>query len=263
MLRSGTATRHQSLVHARVDTEHFGQRPHRRLVVRGADLDPVLAHGGLQRFRGVDGHDVPVVDDGDPVAVLRLVHVVRGEEDRDVLTLLELVDVVPDRHPGLRVKPDRRLVQEQHPGRVQQAAGDLQPPLHAARVGSDHAAPPVPQPDHLEHLAQPRGECRLGYPVQVGVEAQVLLAGQVVVQRGFLEHQADVAAYGVPLGDHVVPRDPGGPRGGVRQGAQDLDRGRLTRAVRPEETEGLARGDLEIDAADGFDLAVLLGQLAD
>ena len=34
--------------------------------------------------------------------------------------------------PRLRVEPDRGLVQEQHPGRVQQAAGDLQPALHAA-----------------------------------------------------------------------------------------------------------------------------------
>src|ERR1700693_5595908 len=94
------------------------------------------------------------------------------------------------------------------------------------------------------------------------MKTQVLLAGQVVVQRGVLEHQADVAAHGVPLPDHVVTRDPGGPRGGVRQGAQDLDGGGLARAVRPEEAERLTRGNFEIDAADGIDLAVLLGQLA-
>src|ERR1700677_1074850 len=255
--------RHQPLVHVRVDAEHFGQRAHRGLVVRGAYLYPVLADGGLQRHRGVDRHDVAVVDDGDPVAVLRLVHVMRGEEDRDVLALLELVDVLPDRYPGLRVKPHRRLVEEQHPRRVQQATRDLQPALHTARVGGDHATPPVPQPHHLEHLPQPRRERRLGHPVQVGVETEVLLAGQVAVQGGVLKHQADVAANGVPFPDDVVTRHPGGTRGRVRQGAQDLNRGGLARAVRPEKAEGLARGSLEVDASHGIDFAVPFGQLAD
>ena len=52
-----------------------------------SDLHPVLADAGLQPLRGVDRHDLAVVDDRDAGAVLRLVHVVRGEEDRDVLTL--------------------------------------------------------------------------------------------------------------------------------------------------------------------------------
>src|SRR5271165_2139835 len=255
--------RHQALVEACVDPEHLGQRPDGGLVVRGADLDAVLANRGLQRLRSVDRHDGPVVDDGDPVAVLRFVHVVRGQEDRDVLALFKLVDVVPDGDPGLRVEPHRRLVEEQHPRRVEQAARDLQPALHAPGVGGDHAAPPVPQPDHLEHLTQPRPERGLRHAVQVGVEAQVLLPGQVVIQGGVLEHQADVAAHGVSFPHHVMTGDPGGTRGRVRQGAQDLDRGGFTRPVRAEEAEGLSGGYLEVDAAYGIDLAVPLGQLAD
>src|SRR5581483_6795155 len=124
--------RHQALVHARLEAEYLVQRADGGLVVRGADLDAVLADRGLQRLRRVDGDDVPVVDDRDAVAVLRLVHVMRGEEDRDVLALLQLVDVGPDGYPRLRIEPDRRLVEEQHARSVQQAAGDLQPALHAA-----------------------------------------------------------------------------------------------------------------------------------
>src|SRR5580704_15560560 len=255
--------RHQPLVHARVDAEHLIQRADRRLVVGRADLHPVLADGRLQRLRRIDRDDLAVVDDGDPVAVLRLVHVVRGEEDRDVLAPLQLVDVLPDRDPGLRVQAHGGLVQEQHPRRVQQAAGDLQPALHPTRVGGHHAAAALPEPDHLQHLAHPRPERRLGHAVQVGVEAQVLLPGQVVVQGGVLEHQADVAAHGVPFLCDIVARHPGGTRGGIRQGAQDLDRGGLAGAVRAEKPERLPGSDLEIDAADGLDLAVLLGQRAD
>jgi hypothetical protein len=60
-----------------------------------------------------------------------------------------------------------------------------------------------------------------------------------------------------------MPGDPGGTRGRVRQGAQDLDGGGLARPVRAEEAEGLSGGDLEVDAAHGLDLAVALGQRAD
>src|SRR5487761_336674 len=66
--------------------------------------------------------------------------------------------------------------------------------------------------------------------------------------------QADVAPDRVPLPCHVVPGHPRGPRGGVREGAQDLDRGRLARAVRAEEAKGLTRLNLEVDATDRLKL---------
>src|ERR1700730_4801044 len=54
--------RHQSLAQPRVDPEYLGQRPDGGGIVRGADLDTVLADRGLERLRGVDRHDFPVVD---------------------------------------------------------------------------------------------------------------------------------------------------------------------------------------------------------
>ena len=89
------------------------------------------------------------------------------------------------------------------------------------------------------------------------MEAQVLLGGQVGIERGVLEHEADVAAHGVPFGDHVVPGHDGAAGRRPHQGAEDADGGRLAGAVRPEEPERLPRRDLEVDAADGLDIAVL------
>ena len=246
-----------------VESEPVLELPDGACVVGHGDLHPVLADAGLEVLRRVDRHDLPVVDDGDAVAVLRLVHVVRGEENGDVLALLEVVDVLPDGRPGLRVESHGRLVEEQHAGRVQQSAGDLQPALHAARVGGHLGLPAVPQVHHVEYELHPGVQLGPWHAVQVGVEAQVLLAGEVAVERRVLEHQADVAPYRVPLPDHVMPGHPRAPRGGVREGAQDLDRGRLARAVGPEEAEGLPRLDLEADAADGFDLSVALDQAGD
>ena len=107
------------------------------------------------------------------------------------------------------------------------------------------------------------GELLAGDAVEVGVEAEVLLAGEVGVQGGVLEDQADVPSDLVPVLDDVIARDPGGPRGGVREGAQDLDRGGLARAVRAEETEGLPGRHGEVDAAHRLDLAVPLDQVGD
>ena len=47
------------------------------------------------------------------------------------------------------------------------------------------------------------------HAVQLGVETQVLRAGQVVIERGVLEDQADIAADRVPLGPDVAAGHPG------------------------------------------------------
>ena len=164
--------------------------------------------------------------------------------------LAQLVDVVPDARPGLRVEADRRLVEEQHPRRVHQAAGDLEAPPHPAGERLHPVGPALPEPDHLEHLAHPVGHPRLGHAVQLGVEAQVLLGGEVGVEGRVLEHQPDVAADVGALADDVVAGDAGRAGGRLGQRAQHLDRGRLAGAVGPEEPEDLAGLDLERDLVD-------------
>jgi hypothetical protein len=254
----------------RIGTENSANRRERvcergdgRAVVGGVDLHPVLAHAGLQRLGRVDRHDLAVIDDRDAVAVLGLVHVVGGQEDRNILAALQVVDVVPDRRPGLRVQANRRLVEEQHVRRVQQAAGDLQSPLHTARVGADQAVLAVPQAHHVHDLPHPGRHGRAGHPVELGMEAQVLLGGQVSVQGGVLEDQPDVAADRVALGRGIVAGHARGARRSVRERAEDLDRRGLARAVGPEEAESLSPGHLEVNAAYGLDLSVLLGQAGD
>src|SRR5215207_4317157 len=81
-LRDGD--RHLPLVHARLDADPLADPGDGELVVVGAQGDPVGADAGLQRLRGVLDRDLAVVHDRDPVAVLGLVHVVRGDEDGDL-----------------------------------------------------------------------------------------------------------------------------------------------------------------------------------
>ena len=63
----------------------------------------------------------PPVDDRDAVGqVLRLVHVVRGEEDR-LAQRLQAADHLPGAAPRRRVEAGRRLVQEQQVGVAREA----------------------------------------------------------------------------------------------------------------------------------------------
>ena len=231
-----------------------GERGDRRLVVLGLDPDPVGADLRLQRRGRVQRDDLALVHDRDPIAELGLVHVVRGHEDRDLLALLELADVAPDRAAGLRIQPDRRLVEEQHPRRVHQPAGDLQPPPHAAAERPDHAVLAVVEADHLEHLPHPRRDQRGLDAVELGMQLEVLLGGQVAVERRVLEDEADVAADVVALAHHVVAGDLRAPARRLGERAEHVDRGGLAGAVRTQESEHLAGLDGERDAADGLDV---------
>ena len=138
----------------------------------------------------------PLVHDRDAVAVLGLVHVVGRQEDRDVLARLELADVAPDRAARLRVEADRRLVEEQHARRVQQAARDLQAPLHAAGERRARGCARRSHRPTISSTWRMRSADRVARDaVELGVEAQVLLGGQVAVERRVLEDEADVAAH--------------------------------------------------------------------
>jgi hypothetical protein len=254
---------HRALGHRGLDAEAVLQRGQRRVVVGRAQHHAVGPDAGLQLLRRVEDDDLAAVHDRDAVADLRLVHVVRGHEDRRPLGLLQRPDVAPDRAARLWVQADRRLVEEQHARRVHQAAGDLQAPAHAAGERHHGLVAPVAQVDHLQHLGNALPDEVLLHAVQLGVQPEVLLGGQVAVERGVLEDETDVSAHIVAVGDDVEATDARGPGRGPGQGAEHVDRRALAGAVGAEEAEDLARRDRERHAAHGVDLAVGLGEVVD
>jgi hypothetical protein len=254
--------RDHPFVHRRFDVEPVAERRDRGGVVRRLDLHPIASHAGLQCGRRVENDDPAGVDDGDAVRVLSLVHVVRGQEDRDVVAPLQLFDVGPDVRACLRVEPDRRLVEEQHARRVQEAPGDLEPPHHPAGERHDLAVPPFGEADHRQDLVDPSRDEVPGDAVQLGVELQVDLGREVGVERRVLEDQPDVAADRVTVPHDVVPGDKRGAGRGRRERAEHLDRGGLAGTVRAQGPEGLAAEHVEVNPGDGLDLVVAFGQPA-
>lgn len=73
------------------------------------------------------------------------------------------------------------------------------------REGPYQAGSAVPEAHHVEDLGQPLGHRRAGDAIQLGVEAQVLLGRQVVVEGGVLEDPADAPA---DLGPAVTTSKP-------------------------------------------------------
>jgi hypothetical protein len=147
--------------------------------------------------------------------------------------------------------------------RVHEAARDLQAPSHAAGEGHHRLVATVPQVDHVEHLTHPRRDDPWVDAVELGVQAEVLVGGEVAVERLVLEDEADVAADVVALGGDVEAAHARVARGGSRERAEHVDRRALAGAVGAEEAEDLAAGDGERNAADGLDLAVRLDELVD
>ena len=203
------------------------------------------------------GYDQPVGDHRHPVGQgLRLVHVVGGEHDRDARAA-QAADDFPRLVARIRIEPGRRLVQEQQVRSANQAQGQIQAPLLAAGKVPDLLSLLPGQAGQADHLTGvPR--CR----IVTRIAGNRLADGQVGLDRDVLQHQPDPLAQRPPGGPvaRIVAEhlDPSGVPGA--ESLQDLQRGGLARAVRPEQGEDLPVRHGEAHAAHGLDRAIALAQ---
>src|SRR6266508_1548935 len=91
---------------------------------------------------------------------------------------------------------------------------------HSSRDG--RFACRVDQVEPIEQLGGPPFGLRQAQVAQVRHEAEVLLAGEQVVDGGELADDADDVAYGVGFRGEVVPRDAHVTAGGADQRGQDV-----------------------------------------
>ena len=221
----------------------------------------VSSHLTLEVVRGVEGNDLAMVDDGDAVAVLSLVHVVGREEDGEVLLTAEIANILPDAVAGLRIESQRRLVEEQHSREMYEAPCDLKPSFHSTGVRTDVALATVPESHQGKKRLRTLLADLLRNAVGQGVKHDVLLGRQVVVESRVLEDESDGAPDIVLLTDDVVTVDGGSAPARLEERAEHVDCGGLARAVRTQKAEDLAHLHLERHALYGFDLSVALGEV--
>ena len=116
------------------------------------------------------------------------------------------------------------------------------------------------EPDQLDHLVD-----RPRVRVVAGVARQDLPHRVVRLDGQLLQHDADPRAQPT-LGDAVGGIDPerlDAPAAAVPEALEDLDRGGLAGAVRPEQREHLAALHLEAHVAHGEGVPVGLGEMLD
>ena len=158
-----------------------------------------------------------MVDDPEVVGELvGLLEVLGGEEDGHPLVAGEMRDLVPEGGAALDVEAGGRLVEEEDTGPVQQREGQVEPPLHAARVAADLAVGRIGEADALDQLVPAPGPVGLGHPVERALEAHVIAGREVRVEGRLLQRGADRVPDGGALLDDVVAGDPRDPAVGGR-----------------------------------------------
>ena len=97
----------------------------------------------------------------------------------------------------------------------------------------------------------------------MAVMDQVFEAGQLGVQAGFLEDNADSPADGGRIPGHGYAEDAGLSAARGHERGEDAEDRRFSAAVRPEQAENLPAGNLEADSGQGGALAVGVREVPD
>jgi hypothetical protein len=140
---------------------------------------------------------------------------------------------------------------------MHQRCGEVEPPLHAARVRAGQLARDRREPHQLEQLVGARAHLALRHPLQPAGELERFAAGRERVERRRLQREPEPAAdLCRPRGD-VEAGDARLAGRRLEQRREDPDRRGLASPVGPEEAEHLARVDAEADPVDGPRLAAV------
>jgi hypothetical protein len=221
-------------------------------VLGEVDVHGIAAELALQLVGAAFGHDPAAIDDRQPRGeLIRLLEVVRGEEDRHGLVVGESFDLPPHARARLGVEAGRRLVEEQHLRAVHEAERDVEPPLHPARIRLRRPVRGVGEPEPLQELAHPVAPRSAREPVDHGLHLQVLPPGRICVEARLLAHDADRLADARSIADDVEARRACLAAVGAGEGGQDLDRRRLAGPVRPEQAEDRPDRDAEAEPVEG------------
>ncbi len=229
-----------------------------RRVVGEAVADGGTAATAEELVRGAFHDNFALDHDGDAVGeVLGFVHVVGGEKD-GLTEILEVPDHAPSVPTGGGIEAGGGFVEEQEIRVAGEADSDVEATLLTAREFLDAGLAVGAEAGGLEHVFEVH---RVG--VVATIEVDGLFHVEVGLDAGGLEDDADALAEGGLLAGRVVAEDADFAGGPGEIAFEDFDGCGLAGAVGAEEGEDLACGDLEVDAANGVNVAEGLTEAAD
>ena len=199
-------------------------------------------------------HDLALVDHDDPAAeFLDVVEVVRRQDDRGMEGPVHVSDGVAHLLLGDDVEADRRFVEEEDLGVVEERGGDVGAHPLSERERADRRLDEGVDLEDVVEERHPLLEVGVGDVVDLLQDREAFVEREVPPELGALtEDDADVEGVPDPflVGDDAVDDDrPGGRR---EDPGEHLDGRRLAGAVRADVADDLAFPDREGDAVDGL-----------
>src|SRR5882672_7577221 len=180
-----------------------------------------------------------------------------GDQYGDTLAL-EFADHIEKLVSRLRIEPGGRLVQNGDLGTLHHELGKTKPLAHAARERRHRLVRHIGEP----HACQRSGDARPAHIAakshQPGRVGEVFDRRHMVVKAHRVRKIADPALDLQWLAYRIMTRDQHGARRHVGEAQHHQDRGGLAGAVRPQEAEGLALEDVEVERVDDDVLTVAL-----
>ncbi len=185
-------------------------------------------------------------------AALRLVEVGGAEHDAHRLFPHQAVDDRPQLAARHRVDADGRLVEQQQARRAHQRAGQAELLLHAAGQAAGQARGERTQAGHVHQLAVARRAGRFRHPLEIGIEVEVLLDREILVEAEALRHVADRALHCQRMGRrvHVQHADAAAVR--QEQAGGQAHQRRLAGAVGADQAGDHAAMQLQAHVAQGL-----------
>ena len=159
-----------------------------------------LAAEGL---RLVVAEDAALVEEHHLGAAFGLVQVGGAEQHAHALGFHQMVDDLPEFAPRHRVHAHGGLVEQEQARRPHQGADQAELLFHAAGEAAGQPLAEPRQPGHGQQLVVAFGPSITGHTLQVGVQVQVLLHAQVLVEPEALRHVADIGLHGQGFADCI------------------------------------------------------------
>ncbi len=179
---------------------------------------------------------------------------VRGDQD-GLAGGRHLPQVVAQADPGPRIQPGGRLVQQQHPGVVDDGPGQGEPLLLAAGEHPGRLVRQGRQVLPLQQLGRPGAHRVPVHPVEPPHGHEDLAGRQGLPHPEGVRHPPDLPAHRAGVRRGIGTGDGDGAGVGLQEGGQDEQQGGLARAVGTHQGgDGTGRGH-EVHPAQGPDRA--------
>ena len=136
-----------------------------------------------QSCRRIGGQDMPGIHQRYPIAALRLVHEVRGNENRHFLIARQIDQDFPEPVAGQRIDSRCRLVEDQDLRLVNDGDGQRYPLSNPQRQIEGPLIEIVLEAKAIHQLRDPGVRLLRRYMEQVGMKIEVLLHREFGVER--------------------------------------------------------------------------------